>query len=684
MNAPHESPLSEEQTLLASDWSEQNQRWLTQALAGLRSRLDAQTSSDETFVDELPVQSLAAAETQPGAGLDDEFVCALDRCAALFGLSGFERELLLLSAGVELDAALRHSVLRAQGRLAQGNAPSQPTFSLAFRVLAQPHWDALSPQAPLRRWRLIETEGRHSPTRQPLYIDERILHFLTGVAAFDVRLLGVARIEPAPQPPATSPLAQRIAQGLNSHDARAPLVLLTQDQTDPEALCSAAREGLSAAGGPGLWMMAHALPNDAAELAETALLIDREAVLLGGVPVIELEAFTEITAGHEQRCVTLLSHLLSPAVLVGTIDAAKLAGLTQRRILRLNVPPAGKPALQEQTRLQVGDGKAAAFAKALHPTLQQFDLSPVRLQGVVEQVLLEVAGTDLDPADLASRLWQASRDATRGGLDALAQRVASKADFGDLVLPPMQTQLLREIAENLRHRHMVHEDWGLGGKTGRGLGLCVLFAGESGTGKTLAAEVIANHAELDLYRIDLATVVSKYIGETEKNLKRVFDAAQASGAVLLFDEADALYGKRSEVKDSHDRYANIEVAYLLQRVEAYRGLAILTTNFRSALDRAFLRRIRFVVQFPFPDDTARERIWRRELPPSAPLQDIDFTALARMQLSGGNIRSVALNAAFIAASAGEPITMAHVRHAAQREAAKLERTLSETSQKVWS
>jgi SpoVK/Ycf46/Vps4 family AAA+-type ATPase len=188
---------------------------------------------------------------------------------------------------------------------------------------------------------------------------------------------------------------------------------------------------------------------------------------------------------------------------------------------------------------------------------------------------------------------------------------------------------------------------------------------------------------LDLYRIDLATVVSKYIGETEKNLKRVFDAAESSGAVLLFDEADALYGKRSEVKDSHDRYANIEVAYLLQRVEAYRGLAILTTNFRSALDRAFLRRISFIVQFPFPDETLREQIWRRELPATAPMRDVDFKALARMQLSGGHIRTVALNAAFIAAGAGEHISMAHLRHAAQREAAKLERPLTEAAQKVW-
>jgi SpoVK/Ycf46/Vps4 family AAA+-type ATPase len=224
----------------------------------------------------------------------------------------------------------------------------------------------------------------------------------------------------------------------------------------------------------------------------------------------------------------------------------------------------------------------------------------------------------------------------------------------------------------------VHVDWGFGAGSGRGLGIAALFAGDSGTGKTFAAEALANAAGLDLYRIDLATVVSKYIGETEKNLQRVFDAAEASGAVLLFDEADALFGKRSEVKDSHDRYANIEVAYLLQRIEAYRGLAILTTNLKSAIDRAFLRRLRFVVQFPFPDDAARAAIWRRQFPPRAPLGEIDVAALARLQLAGGHIRSVALNAAFRAAEAGTPIGHRLLLDAARTEFAKLERGLRET------
>ena len=248
--------------------------------------------------------------------------------------------------------------------------------------------------------------------------------------------------------------------------------------------------------------------------------------------------------------------------------------------------------------------------------------------------------------------------------------------FEDLVLPTGQMAMLRDIARQLRHRERVFADWGFGAKHPLGQGLVALFAGESGTGKTLAAEAIAGEVALDLYRVDLATLVSKYIGETEKNLKRLFHAAESSGAVLLFDEADALFGKRSEVKDSHDRYANIEVAYLLQRVEAYRGLAILTTNMRGALDRAFLRRIRFIVTFPIPDAAAREQIWRRQFPAQAPTGAIDCAALARLNLAGGNIRSVALAAAFKAADRGVAIDQGLLLEAAREEFAKLEKPVN--------
>ena len=199
----------------------------------------------------------------------------------------------------------------------------------------------------------------------------------------------------------------------------------------------------------------------------------------------------------------------------------------------------------------------------------------------------------------------------------------------------------------------------------------------------MAAEVLAGELRLDLYRIDLSSVVSKYIGETEKNLRRVFDAAELGGAILLFDEADALFGKRSEVKDSHDRYANIEVSYLLQRMEEYRGLAILTTNIKSALDTAFLRRIRFVVQFPFPDAAQRAEIWRRIFPSGTPTEGIEVAKLSRLNVAGGNIRNVAINAAFLAAAAREPVRMSHLLRAARTEYAKLEKPLTESETGGW-
>jgi len=266
---------------------------------------------------------------------------------------------------------------------------------------------------------------------------------------------------------------------------------------------------------------------------------------------------------------------------------------------------------------------------------------------------------------------------------SLAQRIEPAATWDDLVLPDLQRAVLRDIATHVHHRATVYESWGFGAKGARGLGISALFAGASGTGKTMAAEVLANQLRLDLYRIDLSQVVNKYIGETEKNLRRVFDAAENGGAILLFDEADALFGKRSEVKDSHDRYANIEVSYLLQRMEAYRGLAILTTNMKQALDPAFLRRIRFVVQFPFPDAAQRAEIWRRIFPAQTPTDCLDIARLARLNVAGGNIRNIALHAAFQAAEAGEPVRMPHILRAAHSEYAKLEKPLTESEIGGW-
>ena len=290
---------------------------------------------------------------------------------------------------------------------------------------------------------------------------------------------------------------------------------------------------------------------------------------------------------------------------------------------------------------------------------------------------------DMAPDAVDTRLWETCRSQARSRLDDLAQRVETTAGWDALVLPAFQMQILRDIVVNVRQRARVYDQWGFAASSSRGLGISALFAGASGTGKTLAAEIMANELRLDLYRIDLSQVVSKYIGETEKNLRRVFDAAETAGAVLLFDEADALFGKRSEVKDSHDRYANIEVSYLLQRMEAYRGLAILTTNMKQALDQAFMRRIRFVVQFPFPDAAERAEIWKRVFPPATPTAELDVARLARLNVAGGNIRNIALGAAFLAADERTPVSMAHLLRVARAEYAKLDRPLTESEIGGW-
>ena len=276
-----------------------------------------------------------------------------------------------------------------------------------------------------------------------------------------------------------------------------------------------------------------------------------------------------------------------------------------------------------------------------------------------------------------SPLWTACLEKTRPTLDNLAQRIEVKATWDDLVLPEEETGLLQQIAEQVRQRSVVYDDWGFRAKMNRGLGVSAMFAGESGTGKTMAAEVIANELQLNLYRIDLSAVVSKYIGETEKNLRRLFDAAEDGGAILFFDEADALFGKRSEVKDSHDRYANIEINYLLQRIEAFRGLAILATNLRSSLDQAFLRRLRFIVSFPVPGRAERLRLWQKVFPQEMPVGELDYRRLARLNLTGGNIYTIAINAAFLAARDNEIVGMGHVLMAARGEYLKLERPINE-------
>lgn len=282
-------------------------------------------------------------------------------------------------------------------------------------------------------------------------------------------------------------------------------------------------------------------------------------------------------------------------------------------------------------------------------------------------------------APTADELFATARAYSNPRLSALARKIEPRFAWDDIVLPENQLAILHELVAAVRHRPQVLETWGVGRKLVASAGVTVLFAGPPGTGKTMAAEVIARSLGLDLYKIDLAQVVSKYIGETEKNLERIFSEAASSNAILFFDEADAIFGKRSEVKDAHDRYANIEVSYLLQRMEQYDGVTILATNLRANLDEAFTRRLQFVVDFPFPQAADRLRIWQTLLPPETPCAaDIDFGVLAqRFELSGGAIRNILVSAAYLAADNGQVVTMAHLLHGTRRELQKMGRMVGE-------
>ncbi|MEU5365638.1 ATP-binding protein [Streptomyces sp. NPDC005925] len=612
-----------------------------------------------------------AAAPEPGVGVPvaGPGTEPLDAFVACFGLTPFERDVVLLTAAHELDPT---TAARCAAACGDRERP-HPTFSLALAALAGAHWSALTPVAPLRRWRIVELDDDTRLTTSRLRLDERVLHFLLGSPYLDARLHGQARPTPATDtlPPSYGRAASRLAAGWVGGNGAAPLVEVTGGDLRSRAdiaAAAAARTGL------GLYTMsAEDVPTDAAERDRLARLWQREAILLPAALLVEMGELD-----RDQRAATeaFLAGVAVPVV-VSSEDPAR----TERsHAARVTVPRLDD---EEQVALWAGEfeGITELTEGELRSLVAQFQLPPHVVRSAAAAVRRDLPGGD--EQDAAGLAWRAGRDEARVGMDELGRRIEPRAGWTDLVLHERQTNVLREIVAHVRRRPKVHQEWGFAATLRRGLGVTALFAGGSGTGKTLAAEVMAGELGLDLFVIDLSQVVSKYIGETEKNLRRVFDAAERGGALLLFDEADALFGKRSEVKDSHDRYANLEVSYLLMRMEAYRGLAVLTTNMKQALDTAFLRRIRFVVDFPFPAEHERAEIWRRVLPAQTPVKDIDFGLLARLTVAGGSIRNIALSGAFLAAEDGEALQMRHMLAAARTEYLKLERSLTPTEVRGW-
>jgi ATPase family associated with various cellular activities (AAA) len=650
------------------DWPKANQNYLMAAVALVRATLERHTqrakgeaeNSECVEAEQRALREAASALPAPSG---------LETLCATFGISPFERDVLLLCAGMELD-----STFPTQCAAAQGDARRPyPTFGLALAALPEAHWSALSPSAPLRRWRLIELTSNERLVSAPLRIDERVLHFLTGINCLDDRLQGLVEPISVPNQLPLSQLnvARRIAELLanNKNEVTPVTQLCGVEGSGRRAVAAVACREL----GLRLHGLRHAdIPASVAERESLARLWEREAMFSNSGLLVDADE-TDVA-----DCTRTLLPFLENVRGMILVSRGEPMRAWQRLVVRFDVH---KPSATEQKALWQN-----ALGEEFHrlngqveSVVAQFNLGPSGIQAACAESGL-VSGDEKNPG---ASLWEACRVQSRTRLDDLAQRIQPAATWEDLVLPEAQLQILREIATHLRQRTKVYEVWGFATKGERGLGISALFAGGSGTGKTMAAEVLASELCLDLYRIDLSSVVSKYIGETEKNLRRLFDAAEEGGAILLFDEADALFGKRSEVKDSHDRYANIEVSYLLQRMEAYRGLAILTTNMKESLDPAFLRRIRFVVQFPFPDAAHRAEIWRRIFPVQTPTEQLDLLKLSRLNVAGGNIRNVALNATFLAADANEPVRMTHLLRAARGEYAKLEKPLTESEIGGW-
>ncbi|GJD15061.1 AAA ATPase central domain protein [Rivularia sp. IAM M-261] len=669
-------------------WQHNNEQYLSKALTWLRLCLKRQVQKVEQEKEiciESPTKhrflgrNLLPALPPADNVITDEKIAAaareMSRAESLspppamvilsqrLGLSSFEQKVLLLCAAIELDTSIGALCARAQDNAHQ----NYPTFALAFTLFEDASWDILSPERPLRYWRLLEINqpGAQPLTTSSLRIDERILNYLKGLNYLDDRLVSLVSPLDSKNIEYQLPLShQKAVEAITSYlqPYQTPLViqLLGSDSASKQLVAQQAAQGM------GLFiyrLSIELLPTTGADLETFIRLWERESLLL---PIIlyldaqEITTSTEPQNAHLYRFLNRINSLLF-------LSSREISFNNARSTIPIDIE---KPTPDEQKQLwEIALGKMAGEIPA--QLASQFNLNLPTIYQITQTVL------NTPSNNLHNQLWFTCLASTRPQLDILAQRLNAKATWENIVLPSEETSLLQQIADQVKQRSKVYREWGFENRMNRGLGISTLFAGESGTGKTMAAEVIANELRLNLYRIDLSAVVSKYIGETEKNLRRLFDAAEDGGAILFFDEADALFGKRSEVKDSHDRYANIEINYLLQRMEAFRGLAILATNMRNALDNAFVRRLRFIVNFQFPNPSERQKIWQKVFPKEVPIENLDFARLARLNLTGGSIHNIALNAAFLAAQQGTGVTMPLVLQSARAEFRKLDRPINE-------
>ena len=599
-----------------------------------------------------------------------------------FDLDPIDLDIVLIALAPEVD--LRYERLFAY--LQDDVTRRRPTVDLVLNLLCASR-DAkvlargrFGPHAPLVEHRLLSLVAEGSDPAMPLLahsikLDEPVVRFLLGEPWLDARLSPIARLEPAPTASdgtRAGLLGKELARRFAAGDG-ARFYLEGPGDVDQE---SAARS-LAAALGQALLVADLSRGAEAGgDLPGVLRLLLREAQLLGAV------LFLKGSATLSPRDRAVLAELLQecadargqPIVMAG-------AGPCDPRLAGVQTVAIAPPAFEERRAIW------AAQLRARHIDLaaDKIDDLAARYHLDDEQIGAAVSHAQLQgppgqaPAGHAALAQAARRQAARDP-GTLARKIAPLYVWDDLVLPADPLAQLKEICRQARFRHVVFDDWGFDRKLSLGKGLSALFSGPPGTGKTMAVEVIANDLGLELFKIDLSQVVSKYIGETEKSIDRLFTEARAGNAILFFDECDALFGKRTAVQDAHDRYANIEVAYLLQKLDEHEGLTILATNLRQNLDVAFTRRLGFVVDFPFPDEASRRRLWASIWPPKVPRsKDLDLEFMAtQFKLPGGAVRNIALAAAFLAAEQGGDVKTEHLLWAARREIEKSGRRVSGT------
>lgn len=631
-------------------------------------------------------QTQAARQAQAliEQGAQQKIVLRLQHLQRVFGLSNFEMDTLLLCVAPALD--LRYEQLFSY--LQNDINRKRPNVNLALQLFGGYGLDRLQKlacfagDAPLLRHHLLEYSNDPSAPNPPLLaqtlsVDRTVINWLLGDYHPTAELgLHVQLVKPTPSGEEAL-LASYVQETLAQADLL-PQALLLFSGPDTTAQMLAAHVLGEQQGRPLLIGHIDQLVAQGMAADQALHIILRDALLNNAIAF--LPGWDTLLHDHETP-----SHLLSALmahpdlVVVGSRMPWLPRGQDRPRVmltLTLDTPDYAQRQLLWRHYLDTH----GVDSKELDPVLMaaQFSLTTGQIRDAVasarNQAIRRGTGIEQDDLFAGARLHSGAK------LSDMARKITPRYGWDDIILPADQVEILRELVSTVRQRSKVLEEWGLGKKLASSGAVTVLFAGPPGTGKTMSAEVIAKDLGLDLYKIDLSSLVSKYIGETEKNLERIFTEAQSSNAILFFDEADAIFGKRSGVKDAHDRYANLEISYLLQRMETYDGVTILATNLRSNLDEAFLRRLQFAIDIPFPDEKQRLQIWETLYPLKVPrASDVDFTDLARrFRLAGGNIRNILVSAAYLAAADGGTITMQHLLHGTRREFQKMGRLVLDT------